>query len=110
MYQRGDPTLREVRMKIMRIALLVLFVCAAAYPQTEQLGEGMYYSGAGDILVGVDVTIAAKKFTSPYVMFMAFMAAKENKSLTLKRADVTMIYKGQEYKMPTLKEIEKAYK
>jgi len=97
-------------MKITRIALLVLFVCAAAYPQTEQLGEGMYYSGAGDILIGVDVTIAVKKITSPYVMFMAFMAAQKDKSLTVKREDVTMIYKGQEYKMPALKEIEKAYK
>ncbi len=96
-------------MKIVRIALLVLFVCAAAWPQTEQLGEGMYYSGSGDILIGVDVTVAVRRIKSPYVIFMAFMAAKEDKSLTVKREDVTMIYKGQEYKMATLKELEKAY-
>ncbi len=97
-------------MKFLRCALLILFICAAAYGQTEQLGEGMYYSGAGDILIGVDVTIAVRKVDSPYVMFMAFMAAKEDRSLTVKRDGVTMIYKGQEYKMAALKEIEKNYK
>ncbi len=97
-------------MRFLRCALLILFICAAAYGQTEQLGEGMYYSGAGDILIGVDVTIAVRKVDSPYVMFMAFMAAKEDRSLTVKRDGVTMIYKGQEYKMAALKEIEKNYK
>ncbi len=97
-------------MKILRCALLVLVVCAAAWPQTEELGEGIYYSGAGDVLLGVDVTVAVRRIDSPYVMFMAFMAAKDEKSLTVKRDGVTMIYQGQEYKMPSLKEIEKEYR
>lgn len=97
-------------MKFLRCALLILFVCAAAYPQTTQLGEGMYFSDAGDIIIGVDVTVAVRRIESPYVMFMAFMVAKDDKSLTVHREDVTMIYKGQEYHLPALKEIEKAYK
>jgi hypothetical protein len=105
-----DAAPREVKMKFLRRALLILFVCAAAYPQTQQLGEGMYFSESGDIALGVDATVAVRRINSPYVMFMAFMAAKGDKSLTVHREDVTMIYKGQEYHMPALKEIGKAYK
>jgi hypothetical protein len=97
-------------MKILRCALLVLAVCAAAYPQTQNLGDNMYFSDAGAVVLGVDATVAVRKLNSPYVMFMAFVAAKDDKSFTIDRNDVVLIYKGQEYHMPTLQEIEKSYK
>jgi hypothetical protein len=114
-YMRGElksknRSREEVSMKLLRCALFLFLVWAAAYPQTKELGQGVYYNGTRDIMFAVDVTVAVRKIDSPYVMFMAFMAAKENKSLSVKRDDVTMIYKGQEYHMPTLKDIEKAYK
>jgi hypothetical protein len=97
-------------MKVLRCALLILVVCASsAYPQTQKLGDNMYFSDAADIMLAVDTTVAVRKLDSPYVMFMAFTAVKGDRTVTIDRNDVTMIYKGQEYQMPALKDIEKAY-
>jgi hypothetical protein len=38
-------------------------------------------------------------------MFMLYMGTRENQGITVSRNDVVMIYKDQEYKMPTVKEI-----
>lgn len=97
-------------MKVLRCVLLVLAVCAAAFPQTQKLGDNVYFSDAGAIQLAVDTTVAIRKLNSPYVMFMAFVAAKDDKSYTIDRNDVVLTYKGQEYHMPTLQEVEKSYK
>ena len=105
-------------MKTVRLICALLILCAAVYPQaqeaqkpqTEDLGQSTFSNENGAIIIVVDAGVAVRKMDSPYLMFMAFMGAKkENENVTVNRDDVTMIYKGTEYKMPTVKELGKNY-
>ena len=90
------------------VLLLLLFV-ATAVPQTLSLGQGVFYSGEGAILIAVDAAVAIRKIKSPYVMFRAYMVAAGGESIVVDRADVVMIYGDVEYRMPAYKEFQKAY-
>jgi hypothetical protein len=96
-------------MKALRFVFMFLLVVATGTPQTQDLGQGVFYNNEGAILIAVDAGVAIRKIDSPYVMFMAFMAAKGNEDIVVARGDVVMIYKDVEYKMPTFKEFQKAY-
>ena len=96
-------------MKALRFVFLFLLVAATCAPQTQDLGQGIFYNNEGAILIAVDAGVAIRKIDSPYVMFMAFMAASGNESMAVDRADVVMIYKDVEYKMPVYKEFQKTY-
>jgi hypothetical protein len=46
----------------------------------------------------------------PYVMFVVYMAAKnENQNIVVSRDTISMVYKGQEYKMPSFKDLRENY-
>ena len=96
-------------MKALRFVFIFLLVVATCAPQTQDLGQGIFYNNEGAILIAVDAGVAIRKIDSPYVMFMAFMAASGSESMAVDRADVVMIYKDVEYKMPVYKEFQKAY-
>lgn len=98
-------------MKALKIALALAVMCAAAYSQTQDLGLGAFSNEAGPILLAVDAKLVIDDIKSPYSMFVVWMAAKNtNQSLVVSRDNVVMIYKGQEYKMPSLEELRKKYK
>ncbi len=101
---------KESLIKALRLGLLCFFVLATAYPQTIDLGQSVFYNDEGDIIMAADAGLAVRKLDSPYVMFMAYMVARANQSLSVHRDDVTMVYNGQEYKMPSLKELREKYK
>jgi hypothetical protein len=96
-------------MKIFRLAFLLLLVAPAAAPQTQDLGQGVFYNSEGAVLIAVDAGVAIRKIDSPYIMFMAFMAAASNAEVIVDRTDVVMIYNDVEYKMPTFKDFKKGY-
>jgi hypothetical protein len=97
-------------MKTIKIAFLVLVLCVAAYPQTKDLGLGAFANEKGPILLAVDASIAIQDLSSPYLMFVVYMASKDqNKNITVGRNDVTMVWNGQEYKMPSVEELRKNY-
>ena len=97
-------------MKLLRLALIVMAISAAAYPQTVDLGMGAYSNQSGAILMAVDAGLAIRTIDSPYVMFVAFVAAKDqNQPITVAAKDVIMVYKGQEYPMPSVKELRDKY-
>lgn len=97
-------------MKSIKLAPLVLFLSIAAYPQTEDLGMGAFANEKGAILMAVDAALVNQAIDSPYVMFMVFMAPKDqNKSLTVAVKDVVMVYKGQEYRMPSVRDLRQDY-
>lgn len=97
--------------KIALIASAVLVIAAAAFPQTKDLGMGAFANDSGQILVAVDAAMAAQSLQSPYVMFMLFMGAGgKNDSVAVAAKDVVMVYKGQEYHMPTLTELREDYR
>ncbi len=96
-------------MKALRFVSLFLLVAATAVPQTQDLGQGVFFNNQGAILIAVDAGVAIRKIDSPYVMFRAYMGAAGDENIVLDRADVVMIYKDVEYKMPAFKDFQKAY-
>ena len=99
-------------MKIFKSMLLVLILCAAvAYPQTKDLGMGAFENEHGPILLAVDAALVDFQLNSPYVMFVMYMASNDHaKDIVVSRSTIVMIYNGQEYKMPTVKELRDSYK
>ena len=97
-------------MKTVKIALMVLILAAAAYPQTKDLGMGAFSSQSGAILMTIDAALVNKDLGSSYLMFMAFMASSGDRSVAVAAKDVVMVYKGQEYRMPSLGELRDNYK
>jgi hypothetical protein len=97
-------------MKSFRLALAVIFVLGAAFAQTIDLGQNLFFNNEGEIVVCIDAALAVRKLDSPYVMFMVFMGSKSQSSISVHRDDVVMIYKGQEYPMPSLEDLRKEYR
>src|SRR4030042_1128888 len=97
-------------MKPIRFVLAVTFVLGAAYPQTVDLGQDLFFNNENDIVVCIDAALAVRKLDSPYVMFFAFMGSKSQGSISVHRDDVVMVYKGQEYQMPSMEEWRKEYR
>ena len=98
-------------MKLLRFALIALVFSAVAYPQTTDLGMGAFSNDKGAILVAVDAALINQAIDSSYVMFYVFLAAKDqSQSLSVAAKDVVMVYKGQEYPMPSLKDLRDNYR
>lgn len=98
-------------MKLTKIAMIVLILSAAAYPQTKDLGLGAFSNESGPVLMTVDASLVNLDKDNPYVMFVAFMAASGNgRSIAVAAKDVVMVYKGQEYRMPSVKELRDEYR
>ena len=98
-------------MKLLRFALIALVFSAVAYPQTTDLGMGAFSNDKGAILVAVDAAMVNQAVDSSYVMFYVFLAAKDqSQSLSVAAKDVVMVYKGQEYPMPSLKDLRDNYR
>ncbi|HSA95244.1 MAG TPA: hypothetical protein VLJ16_04285 [Acidobacteriota bacterium] len=97
-------------MKLAKIALAVLILAVAAAPQTKDLGLGAFSNESGAILMAIDAALVNQNLNSPYVMFVAFMAAAGDQALAVAAKDVVMVYKGQEYHMPSLQELRGHYR
>ncbi len=101
--------MRSFKMAIVAAALLVL--AAAAFPQTKDLGMGAFANESGPILMAVDAALVNQDIASPYVMFMLFMGPRDRDTgVTVAAKDVVMVYKGQDYHMPTLAELREDYR
>jgi len=97
-------------MKTFKCLFMLLVFSAAAFAQTEDLGMGAFSSEKGDILLAIDASLITREMNSPYEMFVIYMAAKkQDQNIVVGREGVTMIYNGQEYKMPTIEELRKNY-
>ena len=84
-------------MKTLKFALLLVILCAAAYPQTQDLGHGAFANERGPIMIAVDASEAIQNMESPYSLFIVYLAVKsDNKSIVVARNDVTLVYKDQE--------------
>ncbi len=96
-------------MNIAASALMCVWAAVLPSLQTQDMGQGVFYSDQEGIVMAVDAVVANRKLDKPYVMFMVYMGASGNASVKVKREDVTMIHNGQEYKMPTVKELNANY-
>jgi hypothetical protein len=108
----GRPGVRkEIFMKILKVAAIILVLAAVAYPQTKDLGLGAFANESGQILMAVDAQLVDQNINGSYAMFMLFMGARDKtRSITVAAKDVVMVYKGQEYHMPTLTELRDQYR
>jgi hypothetical protein len=98
-------------MKILKTVCLLFLLSVAAYGQTEDLGMGAFANERGEILLAVDASLVNFQVNAPHVMFVMYMAAKnQRQDIVVGRDTVVMTYKGSEYKMPSLKELRQNYK
>lgn len=98
-------------MKLLSSALIVLAIGASAQAQTRDLGMGAFSNESGAILMAVDASLVNQAISSPYAMFVVFMASGDkSRSIAVAAKDVVMIYKGQEYRMPSFKELQSDYR
>ncbi len=96
-------------MNIAASVLMCIWTAALPPVQTQDLGQGVFYSDQGAVVMAVDAYVADQKIDKPYVMFMVYMGTTGNANVRITRDDVTMMYNGQEYKMPTVKELNSNY-
>ncbi len=97
-------------MKSFKILIAILILSAAAFAQTQDLGLGAFANDEAPIMLAVDAGVAIKDLSSPYVMFVVWMAAnKDSRSIVVGRKGITLLYNGQEFKMPSYKELRKGY-
>lgn len=98
-------------MKIVSSFFLILLLSVAAFgQQTEDLGMGAFANEEGPILLAVDSALVNLKIDSPYVMFVIYMAPKnQNRQIVVTRDTIAMVYQGREYKMPPFDELRKNY-
>jgi len=100
----------EAKMKNAKIVLLALVFCGCVFAQTIYEGQSVYFSDKEAIVITADASVAVRKLDSPYVMLMLYMGMKDFKnSATINRNNVIMVYNDQEYKMPSVKELEEKY-
>ncbi|MGB7296269.1 MAG: hypothetical protein WBC70_11825 [Candidatus Aminicenantales bacterium] len=97
-------------MRLLRLALLTSVIFGLASTQTLDVGQNVFINNEGSIVVCIDAGVAVRKMDKPYVMFMVYMGAKEGGNYTVERDDVVVIYKGQEYKMPSFEEWREEYR
>ena len=96
-------------MKSIRLVLAVILFLGIAQAQTIDLGQHIFFNNENEIVLCVDAALVVRKLDSPYVMFMVFMGSKSERNISVHRDDVVMVYKGQEYKMPSVEEWRKEY-
>jgi len=102
---------KETHMKILKSVFPLLLLCATAFGQTENLGLGAFANEHGAILVAVDAALVDFQMDRPYVMFVIYMAAKnQNQDIVVGRDTIVMVHQGNEYKMPSFKELRENYK
>jgi len=95
-------------MKSFKKMFALLFLSVAVSAQTIDLGQGAYANDQDPIMLAVDAGVAGRILDSPYVMFVVYMASRDQKrNISVHRKDVTLVYNGQEYQMPSLKELRK---
>ena len=98
-------------MKTLKVALIMLILAVAAYPQTKDLGMGAFANESGPIFMAVDAQLVGQSINNPYAMFVLFMGARDkDTAITVATKDVVMVYKGQEYHMPKLANLRENYK
>jgi len=97
-------------MKKICLGIIVFALVLTVSAETEYLGQAAFTNSDGPINIAVDASVAFRKLDSPYLMFMLFMGADKDVVATLHRDNIIMVYNGQEYKMPGIKDFRENYR
>ena len=105
--------MKKIKKAALSLALSLILVWPAvlsAQVITERYGQGVFANSYGPIKLVVDASVAIKDINSPYVLFILYLASGEvGQNIVVHRDGITMIYQGQEYKMPPVKELREKY-
>jgi hypothetical protein len=101
---------KEGKMKIIRIVFCIGLFCLFVLPQTEELGQNVYYNEEGTINLAVDATMVFYNLDKAYVPFVLFMGTDSNSKAVVHRKGVTLIHDDKEYNMPEIPEFRKNYR
>jgi hypothetical protein len=80
------------------------------FPQTEELGQNVYYNEEGAINLAVDATVAAYDWDKAYIPFVLYMGTDPRTKAAVHRDGVTLVHRDKEYKMPGIPEFRKKYR
>ena len=99
-------------MKAIRLGLLFLTVALFLSAQTVHLGQHVYFNDEGAIDIAADASLAVQRLDQNYVPFVLFMgmALDQNYVAAIPRENVVLIYKDQEYQLPSLSDFRKEYR
>ncbi len=98
-------------MKKLISVLLFAALCGPVLAQTEDLGLNQYANDSNPILMAVDASFASRNLKNQYLLFVLYLGASRGlQEVKITRDNVTMIYQGQEYKMPSVKELRSNYR
>jgi hypothetical protein len=98
-------------MKTLISLILIAVVSGPAMAQTVDLGLAQFANEESPIMMAVDASFAVRNLDKPYVLFVLYMASRNKlQEATVGRDGVSMVYQGQEYKMPSVKELRANYR
>ena len=98
-------------MKKLALLLSIAVFAGTAMAQTEDLGLAQFANEETPIMMAVDASFAVRNLDKPYLLFVLYLAGKSKlQEVTVGRDNVTMVYQGQELKMPTVKELRSSYR
>ena len=95
--------------KIIYLSAFMVLGTSLLAAQTLDMGQNTFLNKDGPLNVLVEAGVAASYLDSPYAFFILRMGMDANRYGAIDRNSITLIYKGQEYKMPSLKEFRKNY-
>jgi len=100
----------KVVLSILAFSLVLSSPAVFAQILTESYGQGVFANSGEPIKIVVDASLAIKEINSPYVMFIVYLASgQEGQNIVVDRNGIALIYNGQEYKMPSVKELRQNY-
>ncbi len=97
-------------MKAIRLTLLIAATGFLLSAQTVHIGQHVYYNEEGAVNIAADASMAVQRLEENYVPFVLFLATDEQGSIHIPRENVVLVYEGQEYHMPELKDFREGYK
>ncbi len=104
--------MKSVKIALSILAFSLVLSSPAVFAQilTESFGQGVFANSGEPIKIVVDASLAIKEINSPYVMFIVYLASgQEGQNIVVDRNGIGLIYNGQEYKMPSVKELRQNY-
>ncbi|NOY23239.1 MAG: hypothetical protein GXO70_06995 [Acidobacteria bacterium] len=96
-------------MKKSLLFLMVLTLATFGFGKTRHLGNYSYINTDGAIHIAVNAAVAAKNLNRKYLPFIAYMGCAVGKMAVVERKSIVLEYKGNEYHLPTMKELRQNY-
>ena len=101
-----------MQMKVIRLSAFFLIAALLVSGQSVHLGQHVYFNDEGAIDIAADASLAVQRLDQSYVPFVLFMgmALDQKYVAAIPRENVVLIYKDQEYHLPSIRDFRKEYR